>query len=186
MKRRRRPVKDDRRFDGPRVNERIRVPRVLVVDERGNKLGEFLTPDAVNLARERGLDLVEVAPTAKPPVCRVADWGRMKYERKKRSAEARKKQVQIKIKELKVRPKTDDHDIDVKTKLARKFLVGGDKVRITVWFRGREHAHHEIGAQQCMRIFEGCKDVAVVEVPPAMEGRRMTMLMGPSETGTTP
>ena len=126
-----------------RINEQIRVPRVLLIDEEGTKLGEFLTRDAINLAADRGLDLVEVAPNARPPVCRISDYGRMKYERKKQEALARKNQVQVQTKEVKVRPKTDDHDIQFKVTAARKFLSQGNKVKVTVRFRGRELAHRD-------------------------------------------
>jgi len=162
------------------VNDRIRVPRVLVIDEAGTKIGEFLTKDAIQLARERGLDLVEVAPNARPPVCRIADHGKMKYEKQKKDAAARKRQHQVQIKEIKVRPKTDDHDMDVKVKHAQRFLLEGNKVKITVRFRGREHAHHEIGASQCNVIADACKAMGVVEMTPRMDGRQMTMIIAPT------
>jgi translation initiation factor IF-3 len=163
-----------------RVNDRIRVPRVLVIDEAGTKIGEFLTKDAIQLARERGLDLVEVAPNARPPVCRIADHGKMKYEKQKKDAAARKRQHQVQIKEIKVRPKTDDHDMDVKVKHAQRFLLEGNKVKITVRFRGREHAHHEIGATQCTIIADACKGMGIVEMTPRMDGRQMTMIIAPT------
>jgi translation initiation factor IF-3 len=163
----------------PRVNERIRVPRVLVVDEEGNKLGEFLTEDALHLARERGLDLVEVAPMARPPVCRITDFGKLKYEKKKREAEARRNQTVVEIKEIKVRPKTDDHDMDVKERAIRGFLEEGDKVKITVRFRGREIAHREIGEDQCKVFADRLADVAMVEQAPRMDGRQMIMMLSP-------
>jgi translation initiation factor IF-3 len=163
----------------PRVNERIRVPRVLVVDDEGNRLGEFLTEDALALARERGLDLVEVAPMARPPVCRITDFGKLKYEKKKREAQARKNQSIVEIKEIKLRPKTDDHDMGVKERAIRGFLDEGDKVKITVRFRGREMAHKEIGEDQCRVMAERLVDVAVVEQPPRMDGRQMVMMIAP-------
>ena len=163
-----------------RINGRISVPRVLVIDEEGNKLGEFLTRDAVTLARERGLDLVEVAPNGKPPVCKIADYGRMKYEKKKRESAARKNQVHTQLKEVKVRPKTDNHDMEVKVSNARRFLNAGNKVKVTVRFRGRELAHRDIGTDQCMRIAIACEDLCVVESPPRMEGRQMFMILAPS------
>ncbi len=163
----------------PRVNERIRVPRVLVVDDEGNKLGEFLTEDALALARERGLDLVEVAPMARPPVCRITDFGKLKYEKKKREAEARKKQTVVEIKEIKLRPKTDDHDMDVKERAIRGFLDEGDKVKITVRFRGREMAHKDIGEDQCRVMADRLTDVAMVEQAPRMDGRQMVMMLAP-------
>jgi translation initiation factor IF-3 len=165
----------------PRVNERIRVPRVLVVDEEGNKLGEFMTEDALQMARERALDLVEVAPMARPPVCRITDFGKLKYEKKKREAEARRNQTVVEIKEIKVRPKTDDHDMDVKERAIRSFLEEGDKVKITVRFRGREMAHREIGEDQCKVFAERLQDVAMIEQAPRMDGRQMVMMLAPKK-----
>jgi translation initiation factor IF-3 len=167
--------------DELRVNDRIRVPRVLVIDEEGNKLGEFLTEDAVALAIERGLDLIEVSPNAAPPVCKVGDYGQLKYERKKRAAVARKNQVQVQIKEVKVRPKTDDHDMDVKVRHARRFLEEGNKVKVTVRFRGRELAHRDIGQLQCLRVAKACEDLGIIESQPRMDGRQMFMLLVPGK-----
>lgn len=163
----------------PRINDRIRAPRVQVVDEEGQRVGEFMTRDALQLARDRGLDLVEVAPDGHPPVCRLADYGRLRFERSKKDAESRKKQKSQTLKEIKVRPKTDDHDMGVKVKATRKFLEAGNKVKITVRFRGREHAHHDIGADQCYRIAEAVEDIAKVEAHPRMEGRQMFMIIAP-------
>lgn len=168
----------------PRVNHRIRVPRVLVIDEEGNKLGEFLTRDAVQLAQDRGLDLIEVAPNARPPVCRIQDYGKLKYERKKRAAVARKNQVQVQIKEVKLRPKTDEHDIAVKVRHARRFLEDGNKVKVTIRFRGREHAHRDIGTQQCLRMAQECEDLGTIESPPRMDGRQMFMILAPLKRPT--
>lgn len=165
----------------PRVNERIRVPRVLLIDEEGTKLGEFMTEDAMRLAKERGLDLVEVSPNARPPVCRIVDYGRMKYEKSKRAAAARKKQVHVQLKEVKLRPKTDDHDMAFKVGHARRFLEEGNKVKVTVRFRGREMAHREIGAEQCMAVYEQVKEISVVEARPKMEGRQMFMILAPTK-----
>ena len=175
------PPRDD---NEPRVNERIRVPRVLVIDEEGRKLGEFLTQDAIQLAHDRGLDLVEVAPNARPPVCRITDFGKLKYDKKKRDTAARKHQHQVQIKEVKVRPKTDEHDMNVKVKHAHQFLSEGNKVKVTVRFRGREHAHRDIGAEQCLRVAEAVKDVGVIEAPPRMEGRQMFMILAPIKRPT--
>jgi len=173
------PVPPER--NEPRVNERIRVPRVLVSDDDGTKLGEFYTEEALALARERGLDLVEVSPLARPPVCRITDFGKLKYEKKKRDAEARKKQTVVEIKEIKLRPKTDDHDFDVKERAVRRFLEDGDKVKVTVRFRGREIAHRDIGEEQCKRLAEKLGDLVVVEMPPRMDGRQMVMLIAPKK-----
>ncbi len=166
--------------DGPRVNDEIRVSRVMVISETGEKLGVFMTDDAIELARDRGLDLIEVAPNARPPVCRLGDYGRMQYERSKKEAAARKRQHRVQLKEVKVRPKTDDHDINVKVRHAKRFLKAGNKVKITVWFRGREHAHHDIGADQCLRIAEGVGPYGTIEVQPRMEGRNMIMILAPT------
>lgn len=164
-----------------RVNNKIRSSRVLLIDEAGNKLGEFLTEDAVSLARERNLDLIEVSPNSRPPVCKVGDFGKMKYEKKKKEAAARKTQTTINVKEIKLRPKTDQHDFDVKLKHARRFLDGGDKVKVTVRFRGREMAHREIGEQQCMRIADACQELAVIEARPRMDGRQMFLILAPKK-----
>jgi translation initiation factor IF-3 len=138
-----------------------------------------MTQDALRLAQERGLDLVEVAPNNRPPVCRIVDYGRLKYEKKKKEAQARRNQIQVQLKEVKVRPKTDGHDMEFKVKHVRRFLDEGDKVKITVRFRGREMAHRNIGEQQCYEIAERCKDLGVVEFRPRMEGRQMFMIIAP-------
>lgn len=153
---------------------------MLVIDDEGNRLGEFLTEDAIRLAEDRGLDLVEVAPNGRPPVCRIADYGRMKYDRKKKQAAARRNQVQVQLKEVKLRPKTDDHDMDVKVRNASRFLEAGHKVKITVRFRGREMAHRDIGAQQCLRIAEACGELCTIESQPRMDGRQMFMILAPT------
>jgi translation initiation factor IF-3 len=155
----------------------------MMVDEDGKRLGEFLTADAVQFARDRGMDLIEVAPSERPPICKVGDWGKIKYARRKAAAASRKKQAQPSMKEVKVRPKTDDHDIEVKIRNAQRFLDRGDRVKITVWFRGREHAHHDIGAAQCHRIYEGVEEIARIERPPHMDGRRMHMILAPEAAG---
>ncbi len=178
LRRRHRPARP-REDDQPRVNDRIRATRVLVIDETGEKLGVMDTDHAQIMARDRKLDLVEVAPQAQPPVCRILDYGKLKYDRQKREAAARRSQKRQQVKELKVRPKTDDHDLEVKSRRAWSFLEDGHKVRIVVWFRGREHAHHDIGADQCMRIAEAVDDVGRIEQPPLMEGRNMTMMLAP-------
>lgn len=173
------PFEPDRK--GPKVNDRIRAPRVLVIDETGRKLGEFLTEDAIRVARERGLDLIEVAPNARPPVCRFGDFGKMKYEKKKKDAEAKKKQATVSLKEVKLRPKTDEHDFQVKLRAARKFLERGDKVKITVRFRGREMAHRNIGSERCLEIAKELEDIAVIEQRPSMEGRQMFAILAPKK-----
>jgi translation initiation factor IF-3 len=131
------------------------------------------------MAQHKKLDLIEVAPQARPPVCRIGDYGKMKYERKKRQKEAKANQHQAQVKELKVRPKTDDHDMRVRIRRARKFLKQGNKVKITVRFRGREHAHHDIGADQCMRLARSVEKFGKIETRPRMDGRQMHMLLAP-------
>ena len=173
----RRPLRPEN--DEPRVNQRIRVPRVLVIDDEGNRLGEFLTEDAIRLAQERGLDLVEVAPNGRPPVCRIADYGRMKYDRKKKASAARRNQVQVQLKEVKLRPKTDEHDMDVKVRAATRFLEAGNKVKVTVRFRGREMAHQNLGMQVLDRVRDEVDELGKVEQFPKMEGRQMTMVIAP-------
>ncbi len=180
-RRRRHPNEMPNRKDEPRVNHRIRVPRVLVIDEEGNKLGEFLTPDAMNLAKDRGLDLVEVAPDARPPVCRIIDYGRMKYEKKKKDASAKRNQSQVQLKEIKIRPKTDGHDFNVKLNHARRFLEDGNKVKVVVRFRGREHAHKNIGVKRCHELHSALGELAVIELQPRMDGAMMVMIMAPNK-----
>ena len=169
-------------LNGPRVNHRIRVTRVLVIDEAGTRLGEFLTEDAIILAKDRGLDLIEVAPNARPPVCRLGDFGKMKYEKKKKDTLAKRNQSVVTLKEVKLRPKTDKHDFEFKVKHARRFLDAGDKVKITVRFRGREMAHRDIGNKRCMELYQAVEDLAVVEQRPSMEGRQMFMILGPKKS----
>lgn len=140
-----------------------------------------MTPEqAMRIAEEAGLDLVEVAPMARPPVCRLMDFGRHKYEAKKKANEARKNSTQIQLKEVKLRPKTDDHDRDVKVRHARRFLEGGDKAKITMRFRGREVVHSRLAEETLKEIADQLKDIAIVEQFPKMEGRTMTMILAPS------
>lgn len=150
-----------------------------MVDENNAQLGIMPTFQALNLARERGLDLVEVAPTAIPPVCRILDYGKFKYEQSKKEREARKHQKQVQLREIRMKPKIDDHDIDFKTRTVEKLLKEGDKVKVTVMFRGREVTHPQIGRALLERILAKVKDAGSVEKPPAMEGRHMTMILAP-------
>lgn len=154
---------------------------MLVIDDEGNKLGEFMTEDAIALAMERGVDLIEVAPNSRPPVCRLGDYGRIKYEKQKKDAQARKRQAVVSIKEVKLRPKTDDHDYDVKLKHTRRFIEDGDKVKITVRFKGRELAHRNIGEERCREVAADCEDIAIIETPPNMEGKQMFMILAPKK-----
>ncbi|MEJ7735292.1 MAG: translation initiation factor IF-3 [Polyangiaceae bacterium] len=176
-----------RRFDprqaqrGPqiRINQRIRVPEIRVIGEDGEMLGIMATHDALRRAQERGLDLVEVNPKADPPVCKILDFGKYKYDEKKKQREAKRKQTVVDIKEIKLRPKTDDHDLDFKTRAARRFLEAGHKVKFTVRFRGREITHPEKAQEQLDWAVSQCEEIANVEVRPMMEQRTMTLLMAP-------
>ena len=161
------------------MNDRIRVPEVRVIDDEGGMLGVMDTYEAKKLAKEKGLDLVEVNPKAHPPVCKIVDYGRLKYEEKKKQNEARKRQAQIALKEIKLRPKTDDHDIAFKVKHVRRFLMEGNKVKLTVRFRGREITHPETARRQIDIIIDEVQDIAIIESAGRMEGRTMTALLAP-------
>lgn len=152
-----------------------------VIDEEGGQVGILSVREALALAEERGLDLVEVAPNAVPPVCRLLDYGKFRYEQSKKEREAHRNQKQAEVKELRLRPKTDEHDLMVKQNQARKFLQGGDKVKFTVRFRGREMAYPDIGREMLEQIAEGLRDVALVEQRPQMEGRALTLVLGPTK-----
>jgi translation initiation factor IF-3 len=162
-----------------RINERIRVPQVRVITDDGEQFGVMDTRDAVRLAREKGMDLVEVAPNAEPPVCKIIDFGKFQYEAKKKANEAKKKQVVITVKEVKFRPGTDEHDYSYRMKHAREWLTGGDKVKATIWFRGREMTHRELGARILAKLEKDLLDVAEVEIRPRMEGNQMFTIFGP-------
>lgn len=163
----------------PRVNRRIRGPELRVIDPDGEQLGIMDIEDALDRAEEAGLDLVEVAPMAKPPVCRIMDYGKYKYQQKKRSAEAKKKSARVELKEVKLRPKTDDHDFLTKVRHARSFLEEGNKVKFTIMFRGREITHPEIASRMLVRAAELLTDAADVEQDGRLEGRNMTMMLSP-------
>jgi translation initiation factor IF-3 len=152
---------------------------VRLVDERGNMVGVVTRHEALARAVEAGLDLVEVAPQADPPVCKVLDFGKYKYEEQKRLSAARKKQKIIEVKEIKLRPGIDDHDYDVKMRAMLKFIGDGDKVKVVMRFRGREMAHQELGMNVLMRVKDGLDAIAKIEQTPRMEGRQMTMVMSP-------
>ena len=155
------------------------MPEVRVVGEEGEQLGVMDVRDAIRAAREKGLDLVEVAPGADPPVCKIIDFGKYQYEEKKKQNEAKKKQVTITVKEVKFRPGTDDHDYDYRMKHAREWLSGGDKVKATIWFRGREMTHRELGARILAKLEQDLADVGEVEARPRMEGNQMFIILGP-------
>ena len=163
-----------------RINNRIRAREVRLIDENGTQVGIISSREAMALAEERGFDLVEVAPNAVPPVCRLLDYGKFRYEQSKKEREARKNQKQAELKQLRLMPKTDDHDIAVKANKARRFIVAGDKVKFNVRFRGREMAHPEIGRDMLEQIAEQLRDVAVVEQRPLMEGRVLSLLLAPN------
>ena len=152
---------------------------MLIIDDEGHKLGVTPIQQALEMARERGLDLVEVAPNATPPVCRILDYGKFKYEQAKKEREAHKHQKQATLREVRFKPKIGAHDIDFKTKVVKKLLEGGDKVKVSVMFRGREITHPEIGRELLLRISGNLKDAAIVERQPSMEGRFMNMYLAP-------
>ena len=167
--------------DSTRINERIRVPEVRLIGPDGQQVGILKTAEALRYAQERDLDLVEVAPDAKPPVCRVLDYSKYKYEQNQRQKAARKHQQQINVREIKLRPKIADHDYQTKKGHVERFLKGGDKVKVTIMFRGREQAHPERGRALLARLFEDLEGLGVVEQNPLQEGRNMHMLVAPSK-----
>ncbi|MFN0113146.1 MAG: translation initiation factor IF-3 [Paracoccaceae bacterium] len=167
------------RDTGPRVNERIRAPEIRLIGADGENVGVVTPQRAMIMAEEAGLDLVEISPTAVPPVCKIMDFGKFKYETQKREAEARKKQKIIEIKEIKFRPGTDIHDYEVKMRSVNRFLEEGDKVKVTLRFRGREMAHQELGLELLNRVASDVAMVAKVEQMPRLEGRQMVMMIAP-------
>ena len=175
----RRMAPRDTRAPQIRVNHRIRVPEVRVVLDDGSQLGVMPTSEALKAAETRGLDLVEVNPKSIPPVCKILDFGRYKYEEKKRASDAKRKQTVVELKEVKLRPKTDDHDLQVKVRAARRFLESGNKVKFTVRFRGREITHPQRAQMQLDWLIEQLVDLANVEQRAQMEGRTMSAIVGP-------
>jgi translation initiation factor IF-3 len=168
------PVKD-----GPRSNKEIRVPRVQLIDAEGKNHGDMSIQDALDRAEEAGLDLVEISPSAIPPVVKILDLGKLKYSNQKKAAEARKHQKVIEIKEIKMRPNIDIHDYEVKMRAVRRFFEEGDKVKLTLRFRGREMAHLELGMQLLNKVREEVATIAKVEAEPKLEGRQMMMVLAP-------
>lgn len=160
-----------------KINEEIRAREVRVVSDSNEQLGIMQTRDALRMAMEQQLDLVEVAPLAKPPVCRIMDFGKFKYEQQKRDKEAKKKQKVVTVKEVKLRPNIEDHDFDVKLKNAQRFLSDGDKVKVTIMFRGRELSHTELGRQVLVRMANELKDMVIIEREPKLEGKNMIMIL---------
>ncbi len=169
------------RTNEPRVNRRIRVREVRVIGADGSQLGILPTEEALRLAETSELDLVEVQPTARPPVCKIMDYGKFKYQQKRKANEAKKNQKQFEVKEVKFRPKTDKHDFDVKVNRLRRFLEDGDKSKVTIMFRGREIVHPEIGQDILRRVAEAVSDIAIVESHARMEGRQMFMVVAPGK-----
>ena len=161
------------------MNGAIRAPQVRCIDPDGEQLGVLDTREAISKAEDFGLDLVEVQPNVDRPVCNILDYGKYKYEAHKRANEARKKQKIIEVKEIKLRPNIDEHDYQVKMRNVVKFLSGGDKVKVTLRFRGREMAHQEIGVNVLTRVREETEDIAKIEAMPKMEGRQMIMVLAP-------
>jgi translation initiation factor IF-3 len=169
-----------------RVNRRIRVPQVRLIDEEGQQVGIISTADALRMAEERELDLVEVAPNADPPVCRLMDYGKFLYDQSKKEREARKKQKTIEVKEVQLSINIDSHHVEVKSNQARRFLAEGDKVKFSILLRGRQRAHPELGMQMLEQVAEQLRDVAVVEVRPQAEGRSLLMIVAPQAAKPAP
>ena len=165
--------------DGPRINDEIRAREIHLIDKDGQNLGNVTIADALAKAQEAGLDLVEISPNATPPIVKILDYGKYKYQEQKKAAEARKKQKVVEVKELKYRPMIDDHDYDVKMRAMQRFFEEGDKVKVTLRFRGREMAHQELGTQLLQRVKEDTAKMAKVEMEPRFEGRQMVMVLAP-------
>ncbi|MCB1506902.1 MAG: translation initiation factor IF-3 [Hyphomicrobiaceae bacterium] len=169
----------EREQSGPRINDAIRVREVRLIDENGQNVGVVARIDAMERANAAGLDLVEISPDAEPPVCKIMDYGKFKFEQQKKAAEARKKQKVVEIKEIKMRPAIDDHDYDVKIRAIKRFFDEGDKVKVTLRFRGREMAHQELGMAVLQRVRAEVEGIAKVESEPRLEGRQMVMVLAP-------
>ena len=165
--------------DGPRANRDIRAPRVQLIDAEGTNLGEVSIEEALAAADEAGLDLVEISPNSVPPVTKITDLGKLKYQGQKKAAEARKKQKTVEIKEIKMRPNIDSHDYDVKMRAVKRFFEDGDKVKLTLRFRGREMAHLELGMKLLNQVKADTESFAKVEAEPKLEGRQMMMVLAP-------
>ena len=165
--------------DGPPANEDISAPQVQLIDAEGTNRGAVATPEALAMARDAGLDLVAISPNASPPVCKILDLGKFKYAAQKKAAEARKKQKVIEVKEIKMRPNIDTHDYEVKMRSVQKFLEDGDKVKVTMRFRGREMAHQELGLELLHKVRNETEELSKVEMTPRSEGRQMVMVLAP-------
>lgn len=164
------------------MNRDIRAPQIRVIDDEGQMLGVMTVPEGLRLAEDRGLDLIEIAPTAVPPTCKIMDYGKYKYENKKKAVAARKKQVIVHVKEIQMRPRTDQHDFETKMRHGRRFLLDGDKVKISLRFLGREMAHQELGMKLLNKASDYVKDLAMIEAPPKMEGKQMFLILAPDAT----
>lgn len=169
----------EREPSGPKINDAIRAREVRLIDENGQNVGVVSKLDALARAEEAGLDLVEVSPDAEPPVCKILDFGKYKYQEQKKAAEARKHQKTVEIKEIKMRPAIDDHDYDVKMRSIKRFFEDGDKVKVTLRFRGREMAHQQLGMEVLQRVKGDLETIAKVESEPRLEGRQMVMVLAP-------
>jgi len=165
--------------EGPRINAEIRVPAVQLIDQEGDNRGAIPIDEALAIAAEAGLDLVEISPNSDPPVAKIMDFGRFKYQSQKKQAEARKKQKTVEVKEIKMRPNIDVHDYEVKMRSMLRFFEEGDKVKVTLRFRGREMAHQELGAKVLDKVKVETAPIAKVEAEPRLEGRQMTMVLAP-------
>lgn len=174
-----RPEPQSREQSGPRINDQIRAREVRLIDETGQNVGVVPKTDAMQRAETAGLDLVEVSPDAEPPVCKILDFGKYKYQEQKKAAEARKNQKIVEIKEIKMRPGIDDHDYDVKMRAIKRFFEEGDKVKITLRFRGREMAHSQLGMEVLVRVKTDTEQIAKVESEPRFEGKQMVMVLAP-------
>lgn len=172
------PVRDD---DGPRINEDIRVREVRLIDENGDNRGVVSIQEALRIADEAGLDLIEISPQAVPPVCKVLDYGKYKYELQKRKAEAKKNQKVVEIKELKLRPMIDTHDYEVKVKQAKKFLEEGNKVKFTMRYKGREMSANDMGKEILNRLLDDLENICKLESEPKLEGKQMIMIVAPEK-----
>src|SRR3954467_5229642 len=166
--------------DEHRINERIRVPQVRLIDEKGNQVGVVDTREALQMARDRGLDLMEVSAASSPPVCKICDYGKFKYEKKKKEHDARKKQTVIKVKEVQLRPQTEEHDLEYKFKNIRTFLEDGDKAKISMMFRGREIQYVDQGFKMMRDLIKRVEDIGMVEAPPKLEGKKLIMILAPA------
>ena len=162
-----------------RINDQIRIRQVRVIDDAGEQLGVMPTEQALELARSKGMDLIEVSPTAAPPVCRISDYGKLKYEQSKKDKDARKKQRNYELREVKLRPKIENHDYEVKARMARRLLEDGGKVKVTIMFRGREITYASFGRKLLDRMANDMSDVAIIEREPRLEGKNMFMILAP-------